>query len=332
MSLSSPSVLTEEEYYNRFLTFPRRRPGWGPGSTYLGLLILGGGGTAGLILLLLFMNGTLWEESSTTNYQFNATGIALFVILGLLGMFVIMALCVWFLMATSYATFTQVQLEMIVRRAVADFRGPVSLADALSHYDSSSAKAGDEQYSSKEEWIEASTWDLNHRLLAQRVRQAFPHVTLPAPGHWGFQHGGIVARQQLLLIHGREYLCLWGTELEQIGFSGVFYYLPREGDIVYSGTIRRQEPTSSLIRTYKAGQTATLRGGQRLHCHYSKRCFMLSFGLHQGSNMFRTACSSLFMPYWFVNYDFQSFWVQVCDFYHGFLLWLWVRLYLDDDE
>ena len=287
-----------------------------------------------LILLLLFMNGTIWEESSITNYQYNATGVALFVILGLIGLIDIGIACLWFLSATSTPTFTVSQLQLLVRKGVHDFqaskaRYPTTLEDAEVFYQSLRKDAGPTIRQTDKEMIEAKEQEDLFDFLAHRVILAYPHMTIPH-ARWGFQYcGGMVARQRFLLLNGREYLCIWGTTLPQSGSSGIFPDV-LEGDVIIKGEIQSHEPESkrSLVRTYRFGDTSYLRNGVRRHCLYSKDCWMISFGLHVKTDMFRAAFTALLLPFWLINYDYHSFWIQAHDFVYGYYVWLCARLYL----
>ena len=300
--------------------------------TRLGMTVLFLAQLAVLVLLLLFMNGTLWEDASIPNYQYNATGIALFVVLGLVGILFSLLVCVMVLVCTSRPNFTQEQLEKLVSQAVLDAQAQTKdksddwwLARArkrIKYPDGRGTMPAVEPQSLLE--TERSETLSDH--VYQYLCLAFPHLAI-RNSRWEFSYvGGIVARQRGIVMHFKEYVNLWGTVLPQNGYSGTFPCL-NEGDVMYQGLMvsNDPEPQYAAPRVYTFGKTSRLKNGRRKHYTLSKHCYMVSFGLHEGSNLFRTLPEGLLIPYLFQNQDWRSFWIQVCDFWTGGWKWIHYR-------
>lgn len=285
----------------------------------------------GLILLLLFMNGTLWQSASITNYQYNATGIALFIVLGIIGIFFIIIIDIWYLVATSKRTFTLEELQSIVHSAVKDFNKLILLDKpndilmrAKERFD---VLILEHRTTTDMDLIEGNIMEELLEFIHGRFKESYPHLIIPN-SRWAFNNvGGVYARQKLLLANFKEYLCSWGTVLEQGGFSGRFINL-NEGDVMICGTILSYDPESKLclVRKYEFGDTSFLKNGYRRHCLYSKKCYMISFALHKKSNILKTLFPGVIIPYLFQNNDAKSFWIQIGDAWKGIKLWIWYRL------
>ena len=283
---------------------------------------------AGLILLLLFMNGTLWESSSSTNYQYNATGIVLFIVLLLIGLFMIGAICVMFLVMTSSPIFTVDDLESIVHSAVKKFNVYIEnqsrdkiLERALDNFDDEIIDYYNEHREEREHLIDAEIVKELLTSIHEHFTEAYPELIIQ-DGRWAYNVvGGIYARQKILLANFKEYICLWGSPLPQSGFSGYFPWL-NEGDVMIKGTIWSSDPESRLsaTRKYEFGKTSFLKNGHRRHYTMSKNCYMVSFGLHKNTQMFWTFWPGI------KDSDWKSFWIQIFDACKGIRLWIMYRL------
>ena len=281
------------------------------------VFVLGGSLTAGLVVLLLFMNGTLWPAYSTTNYQFNTTGTILFVLLLLVGLVVIGFICLYYLMVTGKPTFTVEDLEFIVKTCVDDATefyktdtDAAALTRAARHF-----KYDSHGVVKQKDLIEGIRMEETLFHIESMFNATFPHVAL-RNSDWCFNRiGGITPRQKMTLLHPKEYVCLWGTVLEQQGFSGCFPHL-NEGDVMINGVMDSNDPESfqCIPRRYTFGQTSYLNNTTRRHFYMGRHCYMLSFGLYNGSNLLRTIFSALITPYLFEHNDWISFWVQICGF------------------
>lgn len=283
---------------------------------------------SGLILLLLFMNGTLWESSSSTNYQYNATGIALFIILLLIGLVVICAICIMFLVMTSSPIFTVEDLESIVHSAVNDFNLYIAnqpkhkiLQRAVDHFDDEIIEHYNKHSLQEETLIDAQIVEELLNFIHERFTEAYPDLIIP-DGRWAYNVvGGIYARQKILLANFKEYICLWGSPLPQSGFSGYFPWL-NEGDVMIKGTVRSSDPESALsaYRKYEFGDTSYLKNGHRRHYTMSPNCYMASFAVHKDTQMILTFWPGI------KDSDWKSFWIQIFDACKGIRLWIMYRL------
>lgn len=288
---------------------------------------------SGLVLLLLWMNGTLWPSTSITNYQYNATGIALTVILGLCGIVFNLWVCLCFLVLTSKPTFTQKSLETLVHSAVNDYNANMDSDEeiykrGLEHFNKKRLK---HRSINREQVIFAMKREELFHFIHERFMEAFPQLALSNPT-WALNNvGGVYARQLLMLITFKEYICIWGTEFAQAGFSGFFPDL-NEGDVVITGTLKSAEFNSkeSIAITYVFGDTSLLKNGMGRHYTLSDNCYMISFGLHKHSKIWRVFYNGIIMPYLFQNGDTKSFMIQMGDAMRG--MWQWVCYRIDGGE
>lgn len=317
---------------------PFRRPrGWGPLATYLGFLLVFGGLTTGLVFLLLWMNGTVGESSSLTNYQYNATGIILFIFLGLLGLFINFCLAVWFLIATGCPLLQIEELQWVVKNAINEWtlhKKTFSKAEKLRYarvYFGAVLPSPDlhqGHVESEDDLIDAYETEQLLERVFQGIFVMYPELAQPTT-EWAFNDtGDLIARQKMSILHLKEFACIWGVETEDGGYGGTFPLM--EGDVLINGTMTSYEPDAgrSVERIYVPGDTSFMFNRQRRKCKLSKRCYMLSFSLYYRTNMLTCFFSALLIPYLCRNHDSKSFWIQFHDFYNGFWRWMAYRLYL----
>jgi len=286
---------------------------------------------SGLILLILWMNGTLWESSSITNYQYNTTGIVLTIILSICGIIFNLWVCLCFLVLTSKPTFTKKSLELMVHSAVNDYNKSIAkhtkdqiYQRGLLYFNKKRVKYPGVD---KDQIIFATKREECFKFIHKRFMLAYPKLVLKNPD-WGLNNvGGIYARQLIMMINFKEYICIWGAELAQSGFSGYYPHL-NEGDVVISGLLKSAEFNSeeSLIATYKFGDTSELKNGRGRHYILSEGCYMISYGLHKNTQMWRVFYNGLIMPYLFQNGDTKSFLIQLGDSTRSILKWIIYRI------
>lgn len=230
----------------------------------------------------------------------------------------------WFLVVTSKPTFTVHELEDVVHCAVNDYDESVThhspnyyYQKACQFYDSSIINGG----ATQQDILESYHVEMKMKLIHQRFRAKYPGRILPEP-RWALQNtGGVYCRQLILLCNFKEYLVCWVSgPIAQVGFSGSYGSsvgngFLNEGDVMISGHMESFDPEQELsaMRPYEFGQTSFLKPGRRRIYSLSKNCAMLSFGLHDGSNMLKTFFPGLIFPYLFQNNDTPSFVIQITD-------------------
>jgi hypothetical protein len=292
---------------------------------------LGYGLLGGLIVLLLWMNGTISPSTSETDYQSNGVGITLLVILGLLSLLFTLICTVWYLVETSHPTFSVDSLEQIVHSAVHDFNEAMgtespreTLENAKNHFDSFIVNHPN---TTDDILIESMKMEMLLDFIQVCFIKAMPELIV-RDAEWCYNEvGGVFARQKILSVNFKEYLCIWGTPLKTQGFSGYYSHL-NEGDVMIIGEIKSSDPESKLsaVCSYRFGNTSRLANGHRRYYRLSNQTYMISFGLHKKTNMLQTFWPGVIIPYLFFNNDSKSFWIQIRDAWKGIKLWLIYRI------
>jgi uncharacterized membrane protein len=248
---------------------------------------------------------------------------------------IILLICLYglYLIEKSEPSFTKEQLEILVHNSVTNFNNRTPDAEtsqyekALNYFD----KTITESYKNhtgivdRTELIQAYERECLLHEIAEAFQQQYPEDAIDDP-RWCYNEvGGAYARQLMLLANPTEYVCIWGTVLaKHSSFSGYYGGFLNEGDVLIDGTVISADPetTRCCPRTYIFGQTSELKEGRRREYDLSKNCYMMSYGLHQKSNLITTMFVGVIFPYLFQNNDTKSFTIQFEDATKGFVKWV----------
>lgn len=325
---------------NNNTTIKRSKNGstYSQSETFTFLFIITSIWMGGITTMLLWMNGTIGSNSSVTNYQYNATGIGLFVFFEILALISNVILCLWFLVATSEPIFTKQDIERITHQAVNDYNQQVqahkiSIPDyeeqlyqrGLAHFDQEILQ---NSITNREKIIATMQREDLLDFIYERFKQAFPRLIVPN-AKWAFNEvGGGYARQRMIFLNFCGYVCLWGSEISLTAFSGYYGSKLNEGDVMIIGDMKSGSPESEkcLVGTYKFGNTSSLVPGDRRIYWIDGGTYMISYALHEGTNMLGVFWPGAIAPYLFENHDSKSFKAQMGDALHGIWLWIIYRL------
>ena len=237
-------------------------------------------------------------------------------------------LWLWFVAATSCPTFEVSDLETLVHQAVKDFPGlpgddTQQYLDATRYYESEITDGKNGRIANAD-LIEAYRVECLLAFIAQRFREKYPKDAVKDSKWCINEVGSVYARQLILIANPREYVCLWGSVLEQEGFGGAYGGNLDEGDVMITSQMESSDPESKRAapRTYLFGDTSLLKPYRRRHYHLGKNCYMMSFCVHAKSNLIFAFFPGIILPYLFENHDTISFKIQMGDALKGFRMWL----------
>jgi ERG2 and Sigma1 receptor like protein len=238
-----------------------------------------------------------------------------------------------YLIEKSKPTFSKQDLEILVHTTVKNYYNnsnrdsdDVKYEKAIQYFDKSITESykNNTGFVDQNTLIQAYDTECLLRTISQAFHEKFPDDAIDEP-RWCYNEvGGAYARQLMLLANPTEYVCLWGTVLaKHSSFSGYYGNFLCEGDVVISGQIVSADPESELCcpRTYVFGQTSELKACRRREYDLSTNCYMISYGLHQKSNLITTMFVGVIFPYLFQNNDTKSFQIQFGDAMKGFMKW-----------
>lgn len=251
---------------------------------------------------------------------------------------IILFLCfVFYLAETSELIFTQKDLEDLVNTTVIEFNKQwtsnpsyheIVYIEAQAYFDKEINIAHNEGFISREDLVESYRIEKLLEYIHQKFKEKYPRDTIPNP-RWCYNEiGGLYARNFLVLCNYFSYVTIWGTPIKASGFSGYYGNFLNEGDVMITGKMKSNSPDSRFCapKTYTFGQTSRLRAKDRRYYELSDNCYMLSFALHDGTNMMKTFLPGLIIPYLFQNNDTKSFKIQFEDAMIGWKMWIMKEL------
>lgn len=259
----------------------------------------------------------------------------LYFLLFLLVALICFALYLAYLIHQSKPTFTRKDLEKLVHTAVKEFdlqwnegwdNDDKLYEKAVLHFDKTITESYKDHTGivEREKMIEMYRIECLLKFIASKFHKRFPQDAIDSP-RWAYNElGGSYARSYMLLANPCEYVTIWGTVLAKHSvFSGYYAHFLNEGDVMICGTMFSADPESELCypRRYEFGQTSELKATRRREYSMSDNCYMLSYGLHDHSNLMKTMFVGVIFPYLFQNNDTKSFNIQMGDAYQGFKKW-----------